>query len=149
MKNTLIICNCNQSLPFIIKALDKKRDEVSVISGYQPYIVHPYDSLLRTIIMATHQHDTKEVIFISVKDNNLETNIPEWTGTNRTKQTIDLMNYTLNNQEADFGSWLGEQDVHEMLRKSIQYVKQHPLLPANVNVKGLIWEDENIIETAS
>ncbi|WP_216828303.1 carbonic anhydrase [Alkalihalobacterium elongatum] len=149
MKNTLIISNCNKSIPLIIDALEKNEDEVSVISGYQPYIVHPYDSLLRTIVKSTHQYDTEEVIFVSVKDQNKDQDKFDWTASNRTKQSIDLLNYTLNNQQTDFGNWLEEHDEDEILRKSINYLKKHPLLPANVKVKGMIWEDDTIRETAS
>ncbi|MFV8827379.1 hypothetical protein [Alkalihalobacterium sp. APHAB7] len=148
MKNTLIISNCNESIPHIINALEKKEDEVSIISGYQPYIVHPYDSLLRTIVMATHKHETKEVIFVSAKKQRANYNESEWTELNLEQQAIDLINYTLNHHNTDFGHWLSEQDEVEMLRKSINYLKKHPLLPASVEVKGIIWEGETIQETA-
>ncbi|WP_209125840.1 hypothetical protein [Alkalihalobacillus sp. BA299] len=149
MKNTLIICNCNNSIPYIISALEKKEDEVSIISGYQPYIVHPYDSILRTIILAAHQHDTKEVIFVSVKNPNVPQITTEWTGAKEAKHTIALINYALNDQSTDFSQWLGEHDEDEMLCKSVEYLRKHPLLPKNVLIKGLIWENQSIRETAS
>ena len=107
--------------------------------------MHPFGSIIRSIIVAIYEFDTEEVLVIGHKNcgmsniNGKET-INKIINRGVTKETIE----TLNNSGIDIKKWLhGFDSVEESVKESVELIKKHPLIPRDIKVHGLIMDSES------
>ncbi|MEC2071094.1 carbonic anhydrase [Alkalihalophilus marmarensis] len=144
VKKTLIITSLegNHSL-WLSSILKKPLDELLFIHSYGSFISQSYGCIIRSIIMAAYYENVEDVYVIGVEVDKeskihregLLLKMEEAGVTGNTLHTLDYIRVV----EKDIISWLtGPEDMKEVIKKNIDLIERHPLMPKTINVQGFI-----------
>ncbi|KON69680.1 beta-class carbonic anhydrase [Peribacillus butanolivorans] len=136
----IISCMDTRLVELLPKSMNVKNGDVKILKTAGAIVSHPFGSVMRSILVAIYELKADEVFVIphhdcgmasvdadSVVEKMIDRDIP--------KSTID----TLGAAGIDIRSWLrGFDDVYESVKKSVEVIKGHPLIPKNIPVHGLI-----------
>ena len=106
--------------------------------------MHPFGSIIRSIIVAIYEFNTDEVLVIGHKNCGMsningEEIINKIINRGISKETID----TIKNSGINIDKWLhGFDSVEDSVRESVDLIKKHPLVPKDIKVHGLIMDPE-------
>ncbi|WP_195988477.1 carbonic anhydrase [Clostridium sp. D53t1_180928_C8] len=144
-KLVILSCMDTRLTELLPKALNLRNGDAKIVKNAGATIMHPFGSIIRSIIVAIYEFDTDEVLVIGHKNcgmsniNGKET-INKIINRGITKETIE----TLNNSGIDIKKWLhGFDSVEESVKESVELIKKHPLIPRDVKVHGLIMDPES------
>ena len=142
-KMVILACMDTRLTELLPKALNLRNGDVKLIKNAGAVVTHPFGSIMRSILIALYELRAEEVYIIghlgcgmsevdpnAVKEKMMNAGISE--------DTINSLEYS----GVDIDDWLhGFGCVYESVRKTVQLVKEHPLMP-NVPVHGLIMDPE-------
>ena len=144
-KLVILSCMDTRLTELLPKALNLRNGDAKIVKNAGATIMHPFGSIIRSIIVAIYEFDTDEVLVIGHKNcgmsniNGKET-INKIINRGVTKETIE----TLNNSGIDIKKWLhGFDSVEESVKESVELIKKHPLIPIDIKVHGLIMDSES------
>ena len=144
-KLVILSCMDTRLTELLPKALNLRNGDAKIVKNAGATIMHPFGSIIRSIIVAIYEFDTDEVLVIGHKNcgmsniNGKET-INKIINRGVTKETIE----TLNNSGIDIKKWLhGFDSVEESVKESVELIKKHPLIPRDIKVHGLIMDPES------
>ena len=144
-KLVILSCMDTRLTELLPKALNLRNGDAKIVKNAGATIMHPFGSIIRSIIVAIYEFDTDEVLVIGHKNcgmsniNGKET-INKIINRGITKETIE----TLNNSGIDIKKWLhGFDSVEESVKESVELIKKHPLIPRDIKVHGLIMDPES------
>lgn len=140
-KEILILsCMDTRLTDLLPKALNIKNGDAKIIKNAGATVMHAFASIMRSIIVAIYEFNVDE-IFVVGHDNcgmcNLDTEDMEQKMIERgiSEDTIR----TLYNSDINVKQWLhGFNSIEESVHDSVNAIKNHPLVPKNVSVHGLI-----------
>jgi carbonic anhydrase len=138
----LVILSCMDTrlTELLPKAMNIKNGDAKIIKNAGATIMHPFGSIIRSIIVAIYEFGAEDVMVVGHHGcgmSNLNTNsiMSKILDRGVTKETIS----TLCNSGIDVGKWLhGFETVEESVKESVTVIKNHPLIPKDVNIHGLI-----------
>jgi len=130
------------------------REHLIVLNCVGPYISDPYDSILRSVIIAVYQENVKEITIIGAARSNhssqIGVEIVELMKRNGVQeQKINTMNYLFSYSNPGFMAnnlkeWLqGSETVVQGIQNTVELIQRHPLLPQEIKVNGLLLNTEN------
>ncbi|HHY20566.1 MAG TPA: carbonic anhydrase [Bacilli bacterium] len=142
----LVILTCmdtrlNELLP---RAMNIKHGDAKIIRNAGAVISHPFGSIMRSIIIAVYELHAEEIYVVGhhgcgmagLDSNNIITKAEE-IGVSK-----ELL-HTLNFSGIDIKKWLtGFEKVEDNVAHSVEMIKNHPLLPPNIPVHGLVISPE-------
>lgn len=141
MKKLVILsCMDTRLTELLPKAMNIKNGDAKIIKNAGATIMHPFGSIVRSILVAIYEFNAEDVIVVGHHGcgmSNLDSN-------RIMKKMIDRgvdekIISTLNNSGIDVGRWLhGFESVEEAIRESVKAIKNHSLIPNDVNVHGLV-----------
>ena len=144
-KLVILSCMDTRLTELLPKALNLRNGDAKIVKNAGATIMHPFGSIIRSIIVAIYEFDTDEVLVIGHKNcgmsniNGKET-INKIINRGVIKETIE----TLNNSGIDIKKWLhGFDSVEESVKESVELIKKHPLIPRDIKVHGLIMDSES------
>lgn len=136
----ILTCMDTRLVELLPKALNLRNGDAKIIKNAGALVSHPFGSVMRSIIVAIYELNADEVFVIGHHDCGM-------TGLNSasllekaTKRGVpdNVMN-TLNHSGINLASWLtGFDRVHDSVANSVDLIKNHPLLPPDIKVHGLI-----------
>lgn len=143
-KKKVVILSCMDTrlTNLLPKALNLKNGDAKIIKNAGAAIMHPFGSIMRSIIVAIYEFNVDEVMVIGHKEcgmcnldvDHLLNNI-----INRGIST-DTIN-TINNSGINIKKWLhGFDSVEQSVIDSVSQIKNHPLVPKETIVHGLIMD---------
>ncbi|MGL5123027.1 MAG: beta-class carbonic anhydrase [Fusobacteriaceae bacterium] len=139
-KILILTCMDTRLVELLPQALNIKNGDAKIIKNAGGIIVHPFGSAMRSILVAIYELGVEEIYIIPHHDCGICNLDTSETIEKMTKRGIE--NSLINNlfhSGIDVKKWLhGFEDVEESLNKSISVVKNHPLMPKNIPVHGLI-----------
>jgi carbonic anhydrase len=143
-KLVILSCMDTRLTELLPKALNIKNGDVKLIKNAGASIMHPFGSIMRSIVVAVYEFQADEVIVIGHYGcgmSNLDPNkiVEKAIDRGISKDVIS----TLCNAGIDIDRWLqGFTSVEESIKESVHMVKNHPLMPRDIAVHGLIMEPE-------
>lgn len=147
-KKTLIITGQNEKLHHLFPVItNKKAEELIIINSFGNAISQPYDSSIRSILIAVYYENVEEVYIIEEKDSEecsitedeFLSKIQEAGISREVTEAIEYIGVVGDN----LMSWLvGKQDMQTIVKENINWIKNHPLIPKNVSVYGFIANAE-------
>lgn len=160
MKHLFIVGMEKELQNYVISQSSVPRDEMIVLTCFGPFISESYDSLLRSVILAVYQNNVKEITIVGTAGGNQSA----LTGGEvmelmkraevevKTLQTVDyLFNYCKPGFMANnLKEWLqGGESVAEGIQKTVELIRNHPLMPQGIKVSGILMntEDEERFES--
>ena len=139
-KMVILSCMDTRLTELLPKAMNIKNGDAKIIKNAGATIMHPFGSIVRSILVAIYEFGAEDVIVVGHHGcgmSNLDTNsiMSKIIDRGVTNETIS----TLYNSGIDVGKWLhGFETVEDSVRESVNVIKNHPLIPKDVNIHGLI-----------
>ncbi|MFD1335073.1 beta-class carbonic anhydrase [Oceanobacillus iheyensis] len=138
----MVVFTCMDSrlLELLPKALDFKNGDVKMVRNAGAIIRDPFDSAMKSLLVAIYKLQADEVVIIGHHDcgmshvdtKELKNEMIE-RGIN--KESIDV----LANGGVDFDKeFQGFETVEESVSQGVNLVRNHPLLPEEIKVHGLV-----------
>jgi carbonic anhydrase len=141
-KLVVVSCMDTRLTELLPQAMNLKNGDAKILKTAGAVVSHPFGSIMRSIIVAIYELNAHEVCVVGHHDcgmshlNTVETKrkmvergIPE--------QTLSTLEYA--GMKVD--NWLyGFDSVVENVRQSVGVIRNHPLIPKDVPVHGLVIE---------
>jgi carbonic anhydrase len=139
-KLVILTCMDTRLVELLPRAMNLKNGDAKIIKNAGAIVSHPFGSVMRSILVAVYELGAGEVIVVGhhgcgmtglsserVMEKIRSRNIPE--------STIS----TLRHAGINLDQWLtGFDAVETGVRESVEIVRNHPLLPRDVIVHGMI-----------
>ncbi|ARD47706.1 carbonic anhydrase [Sporosarcina sp. P33] len=141
----ILTCMDTRLIELLPKAMNLKNGDAKIIKSAGAIITHPFGGLMRSILVAVYELQADEVYVVGHHDCGMSSINTEHIVGHMIERGIDpAMFKTLEYSGIDMESWLhGFSDVNESVKKSVDAIRNHPLIPADVSVHGLVINPEN------
>ena len=141
-KLAILTCMDTRLLELLPAALGIKNGDAKIIKNAGGVIVHPYGSVVRSLLVGILELGVEEVMVIGHTDCGVQgmdghEMLEKLVERGIDQQHIDIVRHS----GIDLERWLGgfesvESSVHETVRS----LKEHPLMPKNVRISGFIMD---------
>jgi carbonic anhydrase len=126
------------------KALNFKNGDIKLVKNAGATILDPFDSIVRSIVVAVYEFHAKEVLVIGHHGCGMSHIDPNEIVNKALERGIspDVIS-TLTHSGIQVEHWLkGFTSVEESIKESVDIIRNHPLIPQDVVVHGLIMDPE-------
>ena len=141
-KLAVLSCMDTRLSVLLQEALGLKNGDAKVIKNAGAVILSPWDSTMRSLIVAVYELGVEEIMVVAhttcgachmsfghFREEMLHRGIPE---------------AELQRSDVDLDAWLdGFHDTEASVRRTVDAIRQHPLMPADVTVRGFIIDSAN------
>lgn len=141
-KIAIVTCMDTRLTELLPAALGIKNGDVKIIKNAGAVITDPFDSAIRSLLVAVIELGVDEIMIIGHTDCGVAgmdsgQMVEDMLARGVPRDQIDLMRYC----GVDFDAWLsGFSDVASSVRESVHLVKTHPLIPKDVRVSGYVMD---------
>jgi carbonic anhydrase len=136
----ILTCMDTRLVELLPKAMNLKNGDAKIIKNAGAIVTQPFGNIMRSIIVAIYELDANEVIVVGHHEcgmTGLDSNkvIAKMTQNGIPDNIIN----TLKHSGINLSRWLtGFDSVTEGVKNSVDIIVNHPLIPANIPVHGLI-----------
>ena len=143
-KILILSCMDTRLTDLLARALNIKNGDVKIVKNAGASIMHPFGSVVRSIVVAVYEFNVDEIFVIghygcgmcNLNTDDLLKKIIE------RGISIDTIE-TLENGGIDINKWLhGFDSVEKSIEDSVSLIKKHPLIPQDIVVHGLVIDPE-------
>lgn len=143
-KMVVVSCMDARLTDLLPRALNVKDGNAKFVKDAGAIVLHPFGSVMRSIIVAVFELNADEVFVVGHHDCGMNSIDPSETLHKMMERGIssETIN-TLESAGINLQKWLhGFDSVEESVKASVQTVKNHPLLPKDIPVHGLVIDPE-------
>lgn len=143
-KLLILSCMDTRLTELLPKAMNLKNGDIKLVKNAGASIMHPFGSIIRSIVVAIYEFNVEEVLVIGhygcgMSNLNVDKTLERAIERGISKDVIT----TLCNAGIDIKKWLqGFNSVEESIIESVESIKNHPLIPGDIIVHGLIIDPE-------
>lgn len=139
-KLVILSCMDTRLTDLLPRAMNLKNGDAKVIKNAGAIITHPFGSVMKSILVAVYELEAKEVCVVGHHGCGMETIRPTETLAKMKARGIDdQVVHILAATGIHLESWLkGFDSVADNVKSSVGIIRNHPLLPKDVPVHGLI-----------
>ncbi|MBQ0122225.1 MAG: carbonic anhydrase [Bacteroidales bacterium] len=143
-KIAIVTCMDTRLLTLLPASLGIKNGDVKMIKVAGGVITNPFDSAMRSILIAVYELGVNEVMIIGhsgcgVQGMNSQAMLDLMRQRGVCEENINLMRHCGINLER----WLkGFDDVNTAILETVDLVRNHPLMPKDVNVAGYVMNSQ-------
>lgn len=144
-KLVIVSCMDTRLTELLPRALNLRNGDVKMIKDAGAIVAHPFGSVMRSIIVAIYELGAEEVMVIGhhgcgMGSINPTATMEKFKQRGITEDTISTLSYA----GIDLDKWLhGFASVHDSVRNSVNIIRQHPLIPKDIVVHGLVIDPES------
>lgn len=141
-KIAIVTCMDTRLIELLPAALGLRNGDVKIIKNAGGVITNPFDSTMRSLLVAVYELGVEEIMVIGhtgcgVQGMNAEEMLHLMKERGIPESNISLMRHC----GIDLDSWLhGFDDTPAAIRETVDLVRHHPLMPADVKVAGYIMD---------
>lgn len=141
-KIAIVTCMDTRLVELLPAALGIKNGDVKMIKNAGGTITNPFDSTVRSLLVAVYELGVNEVMIIGhtgcgVQGMNAEEMLHLMRSRGISEEHINLMRHC----GIDLDSWLhGFDDTEKAVLETVDLVRNHPLMPKDVTVRGYIMD---------
>lgn len=141
----ILTCMDTRLTELLPKAMNLKNGDAKIIKSAGAIITHPFGGLMRSILVAVYELQADEVYVIGHHDCGMSSIDTKHMIDSMVARGIDpAMFNTLEYSGIHMESWLrGFKDVTESVKKSVDAIRNHPLIAADVAVHGMVVDPDN------
>ncbi|WP_419954670.1 carbonic anhydrase [Neobacillus niacini] len=145
-KKVLFVIGMEQKLEQYIKEeTNFNLENMIILQTYQPVVSHAFDDLMRDIIIAVYKENVEEIVVVSTNDYQKNTGdvLNKIYKSKELQDKIQTLDYLFKNCMPEFPEgtvsvWLqGGKTLTDSIQKTVNIIRNHPLLPSHVKVKDL------------
>lgn len=136
----ILTCMDTRLLELLPKALNLGNGDVKIVKDAGALVMHPFGSVMRSILVAVYELQAEEVLVIGHYDCGMsglkaDPIIAKMKERGIKQEMLDTLSYS----GINVSEWLkGFDNVKDSVRHSVGVVRKHPLLPKEVAVHGLV-----------
>ena len=136
----IVTCMDTRLIELLPAALGFKNGDIKIIKNAGATITNPFDSTVRSLLVAIYELGVNEVMIIGhtecgVQGMDSAEMLHKMKERGISEHNISLMKHC----GIDLDSWLhGFDDTESAVLETVDLVRNHPLIPADVTVKGYI-----------
>lgn len=141
-KIAILSCMDTRLTELLPKALDLKNGDAKIIKNAGGTIIHPFGSAMRSLLICVYEFDIKEIFVVGHYDCGVSSMDTDKIVKKMVEKGIDVQTLdTLSRAGIKVKQWLhGFDCVEESVKESVAKIKNHPLMPSNVAIHGLIMD---------
>lgn len=143
-KIAIVTCMDTRLVELLPAALGIKNGDVKIIKNAGGTITNPFDSTVRSLLVAIYELGVNEIMIIGhtgcgVQGMDAQEMLHLMKERGVDEEHISLMRHC----GIDLDSWLhGFEDTEAAVLETVDLVKNHPLVPKDIVVRGYIMESE-------
>ncbi len=143
-KLAIVSCMDTRLIHLLPAALGIENGDAKIIKNAGGVINHPFGSAMRSLIIGIYELGITEVLVIGhtdcgAKSTESDKIIHKMIDRGISKKNIDLVKYC----GINFDNWIGGfNNLEESIKSSVDIIKNHLLVPDNIEVHGLIINSE-------
>ena len=143
-KIAIVTCMDTRLVELLPAALGIKNGDVKIIKNAGATITNPFDSTMRSLLVAIYELSVNEVMIIGHTGCGVQgMDSQEMLHLMRQRGVDDEHIQLMRHCGIDLDSWLhGFDDTHAAILETVDLVKNHPLMPRDVVVRGYIMDSE-------
>lgn len=136
----LVTCMDARLTELLPKAMNLKNGDAKIIKNAGAIITSPFGNIMRSVLIALYELNAHEVFIVGhhecgmtgIDPNNVVTHM-------EARGVPEHIIHTLRHSGINLNRWLtGFDNVWESVENSVDIVRNHPLLPINTPVHGLL-----------
>ena len=141
-KIAIVTCMDTRLVTLLPAALGIRNGDVKIIKNAGGVITNPFDSAMRSILVAIYELGVNEIMIIGhtncgVQGMDAGEMLSKMKDRGISEEHINLMQHC----GINLNQWLhGFTDTVEAVQQSVDLVRNHPLMPADVSVSGYIMD---------
>jgi carbonic anhydrase len=139
-KVVVVSCMDTRLIELLPHAMNLKAGDAKFIKDAGAIVAHPFGSVMRSVIVSIYELKADMVVVVGHHDCGMSSINPEETLKKMKARGIsdDTIN-TLKNSGIKLEKWLhGFDNVEDSVRGSVEIIRNHPLVPKDVPVHGLV-----------
>jgi len=140
-KMVILTCMDTRLTHLLLAALNLKNGDVQMIKTAGASMKYPFGDVMRSLLVAVYELGVEDIVVIGhhdcgVKGLKASKLIGKMRDRNIEQEKIDfIMNYC----GIDLNKWLdGFNNVGDSVLETVNIIKHHPLIPANIRVHGFV-----------
>ena len=139
-KLAVLSCMDTRLTELLPAALGLKNGDAKIIKNAGGLVIAPFDSALRSLVVAVYELGVEEIMVVAHSNcgachMSFDHFHHEMNQRGVTDETLD----TIRRCGVDLDQWLeGFKDTPESVRKTVETIKTHPLMPRDITVRGFI-----------
>ncbi|MCL2700963.1 MAG: carbonic anhydrase [Phycisphaerae bacterium] len=139
-KIAVISCMDTRLTEILPAAMNVKNGDVKIIKNAGAVVTHPFGSVMRSLIVAVYELGVEDVLVIGHHDcgmQNMEAPrlIRKMAERGIKTEKLDFIGCC----GIDINKWLkGFDSAEDSVRETVNLIRSHPLMPADIRVHGLI-----------
>lgn len=139
-KIAVVSCMDTRLTELLPAALGIKNGDAKFIKNAGGVISHPFGSAMRSLLIGIYELEIDEILVIGHTDCGARRTdsikmIDKMTSRGIDPKNIDMIRY----YGVDFNQWLGGfEDLEKSILKSVEMIRNHPLVPEEIRIYGLI-----------
>jgi carbonic anhydrase len=143
-KLVVVTCMDTRLVELLPKAMNVRNGDVMMIKVAGAVVSHPFGSVMRSILVAVYKLDAQEIAVVGhhgcgMVDLNSEDLLRRATASGVSDDVL----HTLTHAGVDLDAWLtGFKRVEDSVLASVEMIRNHPLLPNDLPVHGLVMDPE-------
>lgn len=143
-KLAVLTCMDTRLTELLPAALGVKNGDAKIIKNAGGVMVHPYGSVIRSLLVAILELGVEQIMVIGHTDcgvQGMDGNelLGELVERGIDKEHIDIVRHSGINLE----KWLGGfESVEKSVEETVHALKIHPLMPKDIEIKGFIMDSE-------
>lgn len=141
-KIAIVSCMDTRLVELLPAALGFKNGDIKIIKNAGGTITNPFDSTMRSLLVAIYELGVEWIMVIGhtncgVQGMDSKQMIQHMKQRGITEEKIGMMRYC----GIDLEQWLhGFDDTESAVLETVDLISHHPLIPADVHVKGFIMD---------
>lgn len=134
--------------PVLQKVTNIRIENMLTLQSYGSCISHPYGDMMRSVIIAIYLENVEEIFVVGTKEKRTPT-VNIQTQLECLKAKRETLDYLFQNCKPEFldgtiDNWLyGDGNGSDNIEKSVDIIRQHPLVPSYVKVQGLLVNNKD------
>ena len=125
-------------------ALGLKNGDAKIIKNAGGLVISPFDSAMRSLIVAIYELGVEEIMVVAhTHCGACHMSYDHFYHEMKARGVSDETLNTISRCGIDLRQWLeGFRDTHESVRRTVNTIKEHPLTPQDIVVRGFIIDSE-------
>ncbi len=138
----IVTCMDTRLIELLPAALGIRNGDVKIIKNAGATIANPFDSTMRSLLVAVYELGVNEVMIIGHTGCGVQgMDASEMLEFMRKRGIPDDHISLMRHCGIDLDSWLhGFEDTHAAIAETVDMVSRHPLMPSDVTVRGYIMD---------
>lgn len=136
----ILTCMDTRLIELLPRALNFKNGDFKIVKNAGALVTHPFGSIMRSLFVAVYEQRATEILVIGHHDCGMsglqaDQMLEKMKNRGIKKEIFETLSYS----GIKFKEWLkGFEDVTESVVHSVNVIKNHPLLPEDIAVHGLV-----------